>query len=52
MLLEGHPQAASVLRGKRIAFMGDSITSDRRSYYNVIYTALKDAGVSFYDDSV
>ena len=52
LLLEGHPRAASALRGKRIAFMGDSITSDRRSYFNVIYTALKDAGVTFYDDSV
>lgn len=52
MLLKGHPQAASALRNRRIAFMGDSITSDRRSYYNIIHTALKDANVRFYDDSV
>lgn len=39
------------LRGLRIAFLGDSITSDRKSYFNILRTALRER-VDFADLSV
>lgn len=43
LLLEKYPQAAEALRGKKIAFLGDSITSDWKSYMNVMRAAFADA---------
>lgn len=41
ILLDTHPDAPQWLDGKRITFMGDSITSDRFSYFNVIREAME-----------
>ena len=41
-LMEEYSAAISRLKGKRIAFLGDSITSDQKSYMNVIRAALSE----------
>lgn len=51
LLLKTHPDAPEALRGVRLAFMGDSITSDRRSYLNIIRTAIGDSA-EILDDSI
>ena len=51
-LLEKCPGFAAKLAGKKIAFLGDSITSDRRSYFNIIRTALKGSDVQLMDDAI
>lgn len=53
LLLEAFPNAADCLDGRRITFMGDSITSDRCSYFNIIRRALMDCpGIQLQDCSI
>lgn len=51
-LMQNYPEAARHLAGKRIAFLGDSITSDRASYFNIIRRALEAEGICFHDGSI
>ncbi len=47
------PDMATHLSGKRIAFLGDSVTSDRTSFCNIIRTALSDAhDITILDGSI
>ena len=52
LLSDAFQSAKSVLKGKRIAFLGDSISSDRRSFVNIIRTAVGEEDTRFLDDSV
>lgn len=52
LLLQKYPDFPQKMAGKKIAFLGDSITSDRRSYFNIIRTALKGSDVQLLDDAI
>lgn len=52
LLIAGKKDALAKLSGKRIAFLGDSITSDRASYFNILRTALEGYDVQLLDDSI
>jgi len=52
LLKEKYPDAASRLQGKKIAFMGDSITSDWQSYMNIMRTAFAGDSVQILDAAV
>jgi len=53
LLLKKYPDASEMLRGKRIAFLGDSITSDWQSYMNVMRAAFeKDKDIEILDAAV
>lgn len=53
LLMEKYPDAAAALAGKRIAFLGDSITSDWQSYMNVLRAAFAgDASIEILDAAV
>lgn len=52
ILLKHYPDAVKILAGKRIAFLGDSISSDRRSFCNIIRKAIGEDKAVFYDDSI
>lgn len=42
LILKEHPTAPYELSGKRICFLGDSISSDRRGFCEILRTAFKD----------
>lgn len=52
LLLQKYPDFPREMANKKIAFLGDSITSDRRSYFNIIRTALQDSDAHLLDDAI